>query len=176
MVTTAVAPMVRRFEACATTFVFAVFWVFLGMPLIGKIIPVTKIIAASGVPVSVTLGTMWNLPVIWIILDGARSRATYGMRHRKLIFAASDGCELTFLSCSVRILVGILLLPLAPISFAMGMHDSRNRTLADRLCGTVVYMQLAGTPGYCVGCGYCLYGLPEPRCPECGLAFDPKDA
>lgn len=26
----------------------------------------------------------------------------------------------------------------------------------------------------CRKCGYFLYGLPLPRCPECGLAFDPK--
>jgi hypothetical protein len=28
-------------------------------------------------------------------------------------------------------------------------------------------------PGTCVQCGYILYGLPEPRCPECGKPFDP---
>ena len=27
----------------------------------------------------------------------------------------------------------------------------------------------------CLGCGYILDGLPEPRCPECGRGFDPKD-
>ncbi len=26
----------------------------------------------------------------------------------------------------------------------------------------------------CVPCGYDLRGLPEPRCPECGAAFDPR--
>ncbi len=26
----------------------------------------------------------------------------------------------------------------------------------------------------CRVCGYILYGLPEPRCPECGTQFDPK--
>lgn len=25
----------------------------------------------------------------------------------------------------------------------------------------------------CANCGYCLFGLPENRCPECGLGFDP---
>jgi len=25
---------------------------------------------------------------------------------------------------------------------------------------------------YCESCGYCLYGLTEPRCPECGTPFD----
>ncbi len=27
----------------------------------------------------------------------------------------------------------------------------------------------------CLICGYILYGLPEPVCPECGRAFDPSD-
>ncbi|HZL33838.1 MAG TPA: hypothetical protein VFC78_00930 [Tepidisphaeraceae bacterium] len=30
--------------------------------------------------------------------------------------------------------------------------------------------------GLCVKCGYDLRGLPEPRCPECGRAFDPAVA
>lgn len=29
--------------------------------------------------------------------------------------------------------------------------------------------------GCCRQCGYSLIGLPEPRCPECGTAFDPND-
>jgi hypothetical protein len=28
----------------------------------------------------------------------------------------------------------------------------------------------------CLGCGYILDGLPEPRCPECGRGFDPLDS
>lgn len=28
-------------------------------------------------------------------------------------------------------------------------------------------------PGECQGCGYALYGLTEPRCPECGRTFSP---
>jgi hypothetical protein len=27
----------------------------------------------------------------------------------------------------------------------------------------------------CLGCGYILDGLPEPRCPECGRGFDPSE-
>jgi MFS family permease len=26
----------------------------------------------------------------------------------------------------------------------------------------------------CANCGYLLYGLPQPRCPECGRKFDPR--
>jgi hypothetical protein len=29
---------------------------------------------------------------------------------------------------------------------------------------------------YCLGCGYILNYLPEPRCPECGREFDPANA
>ncbi len=28
---------------------------------------------------------------------------------------------------------------------------------------------------YCIECGYCLEGLSEHRCPECGETFDPND-
>lgn len=28
-------------------------------------------------------------------------------------------------------------------------------------------------PNHCAKCGYCLTGLPEPRCPECGAPFQP---
>ncbi len=28
----------------------------------------------------------------------------------------------------------------------------------------------------CLGCGYIVDNLPEPRCPECGRGFDPADA
>jgi len=30
--------------------------------------------------------------------------------------------------------------------------------------------------GHCPQCDYSLYGLPEPRCPECGRPFTPKEA
>lgn len=30
-------------------------------------------------------------------------------------------------------------------------------------------------PAHCTGCGYNLLGLAEPRCPECGLPFDPAE-
>ncbi len=30
--------------------------------------------------------------------------------------------------------------------------------------------------GLCLKCGYSLHGLIEPRCPECGTAFEPRPA
>jgi len=32
-----------------------------------------------------------------------------------------------------------------------------------------------GWTRHCQKCGYPLWGLPEPRCPECGTPFDPPD-
>ncbi len=32
------------------------------------------------------------------------------------------------------------------------------------------------TDAHCRICGYCLYGLPRPVCPECGTGFDPADS
>jgi hypothetical protein len=36
-------------------------------------------------------------------------------------------------------------------------------------------MPVARNPGECAACGYPLFGLPGPRCPECGRAFDPSE-
>lgn len=46
-------------------------------------------------------------------------------------------------------------------------------------CGAVlvlIYLRRKWLPifpdGHCQRCGYCLFGLPEDRCPECGTTFD----
>src|SRR4051812_6922752 len=36
-------------------------------------------------------------------------------------------------------------------------------------------VEMEETTGLCWECGYPLRGLPTPRCPECGRAFDPAD-
>ncbi|MEW6252845.1 MAG: hypothetical protein AB1716_19585 [Planctomycetota bacterium] len=36
-------------------------------------------------------------------------------------------------------------------------------------------MESPPEPKRCLGCGYILDGLPEPRCPECGRGFDPQE-
>lgn len=43
--------------------------------------------------------------------------------------------------------------------------------------GRIVAVKLF-PPGaiFCRTCGYCLFGLPENRCPECGCAFNPTDS
>jgi len=47
------------------------------------------------------------------------------------------------------------------------------------LLSAVVFLRNRYRPvypsGHCTKCGYKLYGLPEPRCPECGKPFEPQD-
>ena len=38
---------------------------------------------------------------------------------------------------------------------------------------TKPYTKEGEREGLCESCGYVLYGLTEPRCPECGTVFDP---
>jgi hypothetical protein len=46
-----------------------------------------------------------------------------------------------------------------------------------RSCRSQWYNARVDSNGHkrCLGCGYILDGLPEPRCPECGRGFDPDD-
>jgi hypothetical protein len=46
------------------------------------------------------------------------------------------------------------------------VRDSQRRYLRERLA-------TKGVP-ICIACGYDLRGQVDPRCPECGKAFDPK--
>ncbi len=58
------------------------------------------------------------------------------------------------ITCIVGVVfAGIVCRLLAAVSYAQG--ESRQRA-----------------PGRCRKCGYRLFGLPEPRCPECGTPFD----
>lgn len=60
-----------------------------------------------------------------------------------------------------------------------GFEEARRRSAQDR-AGTHWRLLTAGLractddPSGCAGCGYPLYGLVVPRCPECGLIFDPN--
>ena len=57
-------------------------------------------------------------------------------------------------------------------------HDStdfQSELKKDRLTKFVQRQNPAGAMKYCLGCSYCLEGLTEHRCPECGRRFDPVD-
>ena len=57
-------------------------------------------------------------------------------------------------------------------------HDStdfQSELKKDRLTKFVQRRKPAGAMKYCLGCSYCLEGLSEHRCPECGRLFEPGD-
>ncbi len=174
-----VAPVVRRIEASATTAVPIAIWVILGPFLIGTFFPAAEeVVRGWGMSPFVAVALISSASVLWLVIDGGLARATYGMRKRRLVFARSDGQNTTFAFCSLRILTGVLLLPLIPVSIVLVARDAQRRSIPDRLCGTVVRVEATEPADCCAKCGYCLCGLKKQRCPECGTAFsvDRRDA
>lgn len=92
-------------------------------------------------PVADLLGMACSLavPILATVLDAMRSRATYGMRYHGLRFGDSSGIIISAPRCALRILVGIGLSPLAPVSLILMMLDEKHRSLPDRICGTVIW-------------------------------------
>lgn len=176
------ASLVRRFEATATTSLPVVLWGFLGPPLVGSVLRIESVLAHVGLislPGWFLLTAVWSFAAVWVVLDGAtgrfvqkyeatesegdrlrhQRRATYGMRIRGLEFRSVGGDYVTFAWCACRISVGILTLPLAPVSLLLALGHRDRRTIADRLCGTVVCKSADLDDGYCGKCGCSLTGL-----------------
>lgn len=97
-------------------------------------------------------------------------------------------------AASLALVVGLLLIP-GPLAVAYfidslythGMGDNllvffMPTLLAWSLAAVLVIRGIYGlfafpgkrVEGACEKCGYCLKGLTEPRCPECGTAFEPE--
>jgi len=137
-----IAPVVRRVEAAATTAV-PTFLAALGLMYIMRVlVPLPQLIgsrSSEATEYAVTLIT-WGIPVLCVAIDGAIFRATYGMRKRMIRITRTDGTEVSGLRSFTRVLIGLALIPLSPISLICAIVDRDRRTLADRLCGTSVRM------------------------------------
>lgn len=83
-------------------------------------------------------------PMILLMLDGVFRGATFGMRRNKLSFASLNGEKISHIRCSLRIVMGFLLIPLLPVSAIVMGSDRFRRSLADLICGTAVWEPTTG--------------------------------
>jgi hypothetical protein len=137
-----IASIVRRVEASVTTAVpAAVVW-FITLWIMGSLLPVerylqTRGLSSKGADLFVTIVAAL-VPVMWIAVDGSILRATYGMRKRGLFFAGLSGESIGWPRCLLRNVIGIVMLPAAPVSLVLMLLDERGRGLADRVCRTTI--------------------------------------
>jgi uncharacterized RDD family membrane protein YckC len=64
------------------------------------------------------------------------------MRVMGIRFGGVNGGQIGFGRCLVRVVVGIVVMPVAPVSWVVAMRDDRRRGVADRICGTVVWEEV----------------------------------
>ena len=133
--------IVQRFEAAANTFVPVALFALVLTVLLNTVLHFDHYLRESGVSEvtsdRLTGLAIFGVPIIWLAIDGARHRATWGMRKRSLIFLKADGQEMSLIESFIRIILGIALMPLFPFSIITILRDSHGRTITDFLCGTI---------------------------------------
>jgi uncharacterized RDD family membrane protein YckC len=82
---------------------------------------------------------VFGLPSVAYLMVGASHRATAGMRIQRIVFARVHGDTISFAQAFVRLSIGLLLIPLLPISIIIKYCDRYGRSLADLICGTAVW-------------------------------------
>jgi len=140
-----VASLVRRVEAAITTAVPLVLFVVVGFWAIGTVFPLDMYLQHYGLTAQqsewLSFILVLSLPPLWVVFDGGIARSTYGMRKRKIRFGNIDGSPISRGRCILRIIAGIITIPLFPASWVMAIMDERHRTVADRMCRTVVWTE-----------------------------------
>ena len=79
----------------------------------------------------------FSLPFALVVVSGIR-RAAVGMWREGLYFASEGGTSISFWHCELRIVLGLALMPLCPISLVFMLRDKMRRSVADRVCNTLV--------------------------------------
>lgn len=174
-------PMTRLLEgawAGIRTFAQVVHRLLSARPSVGgAFVGVVVSIGVSIVPVS-WFGALWPVPLILLVallLAGLTSACWPLRQHRvvlKVTFAGACGFIVAALprvlarSGSPTLIVASMLLVFATVWIVPGL-----------LLWATVHVRNRYWPvfpeGFCATCGYNLWGLPSPRCPECGTPFGP---
>ena len=144
--TNQVARLTRRFEAVITTAVPVGLFIVVAFWASGTVVPIDEYLQHYGLSVyqsdCLSSIVIISLPFLWIVFDGLLPRATYGMRKRGLRFGNINGGPINGWRCALRIIMGIIFIPLFPASWIIAIMDERNRTIADRVCKTAVWSKI----------------------------------
>jgi hypothetical protein len=120
------------------------------------------------------------LPIYWFCLGAL----CWPLRRYRLVIAATAVWVISATATGVAI--GLALagyfgsppsLSMTIVAGLLGATVMRWVATGLPLCGVVWWRNRyrpVFPPGHCAKCGYNLRGLPEPRCPECGTPFDPR--
>ncbi len=130
---------------------------------------------------------LWGPQVLFNAGYCAKTGATIGMGIAGLTFSADPPGPIGAFQCFRRSLMGVVCVPLLPLSLAIMLTDRHSRSLPDIICRTTVRVlrrDTARDPAKkssgdrssndlpcCENCGYSLKGLVSSRCPECGQPF-----
>lgn len=134
------ARLSRRLDAALNT---AVPFCFFGIVLAwgcSTVCPVAAYLMRFGVtsPLADVLAAAvpWIVVVVVFVADAAAHRTSFGMRRRGLRVVRPDREHPSRLRVAGRCIVGLVLLPLAPLSAWLLFRDPARRSLLDRLTGT----------------------------------------
>ena len=137
---------IRRIEAAVTSAVPIVVWgVLLNcVGFSGCADSVCSGLAPAGKSVAegILFSIGYALPFVCNALYAAHYGATYGMKSRKVVYRSTDGRPISGARSFARALVGVAFLWLLPVSIVTAIVDKRNRSLADLVCGTTVWMMV----------------------------------
>ncbi len=81
--------------------------------------------------------------VAWLLFDGADRRGSLGLRLMRCRIGSQQGGEIGFWRCFWRLWLGIMFVPLFPVSAMVALCNERGRTLADMASGTTVWYEPA---------------------------------
>jgi hypothetical protein len=139
-----VARCLRRVEAALTTLVYALLLGLIAAVLLIVFFPFDHHLVVRGwTPRQanrINWGLIFSITLLIFAVDGALHKATYGMRSRCIQFSMEDGQAISRCRAFLRVIVGILLIPVMPISIFLAIRDKQHRTLADFICGTTVVL------------------------------------
>ena len=132
-----------RIDAAVRDAVQAFVWLVVSSLVLRSAYPLDEYLRLSGYSSTVQngacLAVVWFVPALWIVIEGGLRRGTYGMRRQGILFALATGQRPSALRCAlrcaIRLSIGLLMMPLAPLSYIFAAFTTDRRMPADMICG-----------------------------------------